>query len=273
MDISLRKIIYIVAALHLVLITILGIAVRFESTPPKRERVVVRTVKLQPSVELAMNAPVEEQVPEPVVKPAPPAPVEQAAPKKPEPPKKEKKEQKKVEPPPKKEIKKEKKKEKEKVKEKEKPKQKVGKEPPVQEKKREPEMSDRQRDLIAKAQQSISKIDKERAKLSPSQSGKSSLLSQLSFNEELEAGEIGYYEDLAGRLKSMLRLPERGDVEIELTISRAGTFQGVKVVKTKSDINRDYVVKAIKELRYPPFNKHFDGEKEHTFKITLSDAR
>ncbi|MCE5294953.1 MAG: hypothetical protein LLF94_10130 [Chlamydiales bacterium] len=84
-------------------------------------------------------------------------------------------------------------------------------------------------------------------------------------------GERTYYDELVSRLKLALKLPEYGEVKLELTISRTGKVETVKSVKSKSSKNSDYVKKALPKLHLPPFGQNFPGEKDHTFRLTLSN--
>lgn len=83
--------------------------------------------------------------------------------------------------------------------------------------------------------------------------------------------ERTYYDELVSRLKLALKLPEFGEVKLQLTISRAGKVVSVKNVQSKSKKNSDYAQKAIPKLHLPPFGQNFSGEKEHTFRLTLSN--
>ena len=95
----------------------------------------------------------------------------------------------------------------------------------------------------------------------------------------VDAGEVAnctpqertYYDELVSRLKIALKLPEYGEVKLELTINRAGKVLHVKKVKSKSQKNSDYIQKAIPKLHLPPFGQNFTGENDHTFRLTLSN--
>lgn len=83
--------------------------------------------------------------------------------------------------------------------------------------------------------------------------------------------ERTYYDELVSRLKLALKLPEFGEVKLQLTINRSGKVVSVKSVKSKSKKNSDYVQTSIPKLHLPPFGQNFSGEKEHTFRLTLSN--
>lgn len=82
--------------------------------------------------------------------------------------------------------------------------------------------------------------------------------------------KYGYREEVMLLLKSLLRLPEHGNVKVELTLSRDGRVASVIVVSTDSKRNKEYVEKAIPEVVFPSFGKHFVNQQEHTFLITLA---
>lgn len=83
--------------------------------------------------------------------------------------------------------------------------------------------------------------------------------------------ERTYYDELVSRLKLSLKLPEYGEVKLQLTINRSGSVVTVQSVKSKSKKNSDYVQKALPKLHLPAFGQNFSGEKEHTFRLTLSN--
>ena len=83
--------------------------------------------------------------------------------------------------------------------------------------------------------------------------------------------ERSYYDELVGRLKLSLKLPEYGQIKLQLTVSSTGKVLSVKGVKSKSKKNSDYVNKTLPKLMLPPFGQNFPGEKEHTFQLTLSN--
>ena len=89
--------------------------------------------------------------------------------------------------------------------------------------------------------------------------------------KELNDKEIGYRDELAGRLKLLLRLPEFGEVKIKLTLSRAGKVAKVSIVSAESAANRTYIEKTIPTLSFPSFGNNFGTLPEYTFLISLSN--
>lgn len=85
------------------------------------------------------------------------------------------------------------------------------------------------------------------------------------------SGEINYDQELLSRLKQLLRLPQYGDVEVELTLLRSGKVALLKIIKAENLTNKAHVEKVMPTLSLPPFGNCFAGEQQHLFKITLSN--
>lgn len=83
--------------------------------------------------------------------------------------------------------------------------------------------------------------------------------------------QSSYEEELAERLRLLLKLPEWGSVRVALSLNRDGTVNGVKILSAQSETNRDYVVERLNGRTLAPFNKHFSGEGQHTFTLTLNN--
>lgn len=147
------------------------------------------------------------------------------------------------------------------------------------------EAQEQQRKLIAAAQESLAKIEQGRAKMQATKSSLNTVaaaplaINQLqiealpsSNSPALTVGERGYRDELASRLKLLLKLPEHGDVQLKLTLDRAGKPVKVVIVKAASQINRSYVEKTLPSLKFPPLGNHFENMTEYTFLIQLSNA-
>ncbi|MBS0654368.1 MAG: hypothetical protein JSR46_01195 [Verrucomicrobia bacterium] len=85
----------------------------------------------------------------------------------------------------------------------------------------------------------------------------------------LSPQERTYVDELVQRLKLQLKLPEYGEVEIQLTLSRLGKVISVVCAKSKATKNSKYVEKKLKEMHFPPFGTHFPDVQEHTFRLQL----
>lgn len=134
----------------------------------------------------------------------------------------------------------------------------------------------KKKELLAKAQENIAKIQSTR--LNPMKNTANleipkpkSFEKELAGDSDLNDREIGYRDELAGRLKLMLRLPEFGEVKIKLTLEKTGRVVKVMVIAAESDLNRKYVEKELPTVTLPPFGNNFSGMSEYTFSITLSN--
>jgi len=141
----------------------------------------------------------------------------------------------------------------------------------------------KQRELLAKAQQSIANIDKTRGKIANAKN--SDLLTatvlpgridSLQVDALPNAGplttrEIGYRDELASRLRLLLKLPEHGEVKVKLTLERSGKVANLVIVNSQSAVNKTYIVKKVPGLSFPAFGGNFEGESQYTFIIALSN--
>ena len=138
----------------------------------------------------------------------------------------------------------------------------------------------KQQALLAQAQESIAKIRGGRATIDANQNAPRADLQipQLTLTAMAtddtagwSAQELSYRDELAGRLKLQLKLPEYGGVKLKLTLLRSGQVAKVKIVEAGSQRNRSYVENQLPTLLFPPFGTHFGQEPEYTFAITLNN--
>ncbi len=143
----------------------------------------------------------------------------------------------------------------------------------------------KQRELLAKAQESIAKIDRPRGMIASA--GTASALSLASVPGKISALQIealpsdqgstltpherSYRDELAGRLKLLLKLPEHGEVKIKLTLERSGKVTKIAVVSSQSAANRSYIEKKVPTLTFPSFGDNFVGQSNYTFLVSLSN--
>lgn len=143
---------------------------------------------------------------------------------------------------------------------------------------------EKRRQLLANVQKSINKVDRSGTFNSTSAASKAISTAMpatidvlqvealpIFGEEQLTPLEVSYYEELAHRLKLLLRLPEYGEVVVKLTLDRAGKFMNVVSVGSKSEANKSYIEKALPTLKYPSFNKNFQGLDQYTFVLSLSN--
>jgi colicin import membrane protein len=89
--------------------------------------------------------------------------------------------------------------------------------------------------------------------------------------DSLSSSSVSYEHELVNRLKLLLRLPQYGEVEIDLTLERSGKVAKIKILSAENSVNRQHVEKNVPTLVFPPFGNSFDGEKQHTFRIKLGN--
>lgn len=87
----------------------------------------------------------------------------------------------------------------------------------------------------------------------------------------MNAKEMAYRDELAHRLKLLLKLPDYGEVKLKLTLERSGKVLKVKILNAQSSGNREYVEKTLPSLKMPAFGNNFAESPEYTFTITMSN--
>ncbi|HXF28746.1 MAG TPA: hypothetical protein VN457_02765 [Chlamydiales bacterium] len=98
-----------------------------------------------------------------------------------------------------------------------------------------------------------------------------SLVHIESQGETLTAQERTYYDELVTRLKLHLRLPEYGQVRMQLTLTKDGKVKNMTITSSKSKKNRDYVQNKLPQLTFPRFGDNFAGASAHAFHLNLSN--
>lgn len=154
--------------------------------------------------------------------------------------------------------------------------------PSVSVKKQEVKSDKKQKELFEKAQESLAKIKQSRDKLPPKPRKETNDLKSpteltdlrieqlpAASTNSLTQHEVNYRDELAGRLKLMLKLPEYGEVKIQLTINRSGQVKSVEILSAESTLNSKYVEKMIPSLTFPSFGHRFQNMNQYTFALTL----
>lgn len=142
-------------------------------------------------------------------------------------------------------------------------------------------LQEKQLALLSKAKEKIGKIDTASDKviatsnLSKNTPQKITGLSIDSLNVEAAPSmgleELAYRDELALRLKLLLKLPEYGEVKLKLKIDRSGKVMEVNIVNSSSEKNSAMIKKALPQLTMPSFGTQFKGSPHYTFTITLSN--
>jgi len=130
--------------------------------------------------------------------------------------------------------------------------------------------------LVQQLQESIAKIDQTDHK----ESAKPTLPTpkllkeppKLKIDEENLGQECVFVATLVQCLRSTLDLPEVGEVKVELTLRRDGSFVKVKVLQSESEKNKRFLEQELKTITFPSFTGELNNEKEHAFVITFCNS-
>lgn len=133
-------------------------------------------------------------------------------------------------------------------------------------------IADRKADLIAKAKASFNKVDTAPKKNSPEPFQKISLQTEsitISSPGFLSEKETSYRNELAARLKLLITLPDKGQINMRLTLNREGKVADVEILSSEGPNNANYLKKALPKLQMPPFGNLFANKEQYSFTITL----
>lgn len=293
------KVVLLVLVCHIIAISLLFISIEPKTEIKKPQKIAIQNIKLSAKQEKVITSqplPIIEIKEEPLIKPDPSKESEETTkpqeilvlkdePKeKPIPKKDEKKEvSKKIEPkksePKKTEskpLKEDKKKENKEVKTKAETAEKSLKtdQKKTTTKKEEPKIDP---DLLKSIEANIAKVGKKTDKTSQKKELSVDLPKAISsLKTEVEGSDsivdMAYEDELQLYLKSLLILPEFGDVKVKLTLKRNGKVTSVKIIKAESKKNKEYLEEALLKLKLPSFGKNFPGQEEKSFTLTLSNA-
>lgn len=147
--------------------------------------------------------------------------------------------------------------------------------PPPKQAHAEEETKAKQRNLLSQAKEKMEKINKGSSFVAETQVTiprqiESLHLDSLSI-ETLSEKESTYSDELAYRLKLLLKLPKYGDVKLRLTLDRSGNVTKLAILDFQNEENKNYLEKSLLKLKFPAFGTHFPGQEEYTFTLTLSN--
>lgn len=126
-------------------------------------------------------------------------------------------------------------------------------------------------------EKSIKEIEERIAKIASKNDKMGSLRSievppKMKLNPEafstLDLLEEDYASSLVSYLQEELRLPDNGEVKIELILCKDGSVEQVKVLSAKSEKNKKRLEENLPKLRFPPFPKE-EKEKKKVFILTF----
>lgn len=144
----------------------------------------------------------------------------------------------------------------------------------------------REKELLAKAQENLEKMEKTRDKINSNSSVKlektlipksieslqiDALPSGQSVSTELNTKEISYRDEVAYRLRLALRLPDYGTVKVKLIINNTGNVHQIQIMNSENQKNKEYIERTLPTLLFPSFGSRFDGASQYTFLITLNN--
>lgn len=122
--------------------------------------------------------------------------------------------------------------------------------------------------LINQLHESIAKIEQNRHKEVPQ--GKLSVPTHFLKIEALENDEGNEFTaTLIECFQKELRLPEVGEVKVELTLKQDGSLVEMKLLSKESQYNAQFLEKALQAMQFPSFKGTLAKQKEHTFVITF----
>ncbi|MCB1114026.1 MAG: hypothetical protein KDK62_04655 [Chlamydiia bacterium] len=230
-EIPLKKLIPLVIAGHILAGGVLCLTGSFSpELPPKPPTLLVKTVKLTP----------KKSAPQKIIAEAPPPPPQ---------PKKEKKVEEKPKDTPK-----------------EKPKsipKNIPKTPPKEPPKKPSANDKKKQELLAKAKESLNKPTDKKEELKVPEIA-------LPQEEGLSTEQRSYRDELVGRLKLLLKLPEYGLVKLRLTIGSGGEVAKVEILSATSQKNRKHIESTLPTLTFPAPGKNGDKSGKISFLLTLS---
>jgi len=135
------------------------------------------------------------------------------------------------------------------------------------------ELSNRKKELVALAKEKIGKIGPASDKILKSSLERIATpraIEQLSFvdvGRDMSGEELAYRDALALRLKLSLKLPEYGNVKIELEVNPAGKVEHLKVLSFESLKNAAYIEKQLPQIELPTFK----DRDSYNFTIVMSN--
>lgn len=140
-----------------------------------------------------------------------------------------------------------------------------------QESKDDVEKKEKQKALLSQARNNLLKTTLTKSEKT---TATTSVVGLLSFEQnDVEINDsfwkLGYRDELAARLQSLLKFPEKGQVKIKLTLERSGKVLKIFIESFGSKKNKEYIEKTVKNLNFPSFQGDFNEFSEYTFSITL----
>ncbi len=133
----------------------------------------------------------------------------------------------------------------------------------------------KRREALAEAQRSLAKLsDKKTTTPSSTHTPVASLrvdaLAVDSVSETKTSPEQRYVDALIKRIHQQIKLPENGNVHVELQLDRSGKIISVKVTDAKNVVNKHHVEEALPKAHFSPLGVAYKGQAQHTFALVLN---
>ncbi len=139
--------------------------------------------------------------------------------------------------------------------------------PPAAAKKSPPERAKISDSLLKELEESIAKMDKK------SVAKTSKAIAPIPLQIDLHSSDSGEDADytalLIRELHESLRLPDFGEVKIQLSLRQDGSVVKVVVLKAQSEKNKQYLESNLMRLKFPRFEGTYSNKKECTFILTF----
>lgn len=134
----------------------------------------------------------------------------------------------------------------------------------------------KQQELVRKAQEHLAKIKNVRVPNSTIALEATPIIDNLHVDtlplensKEMDVKESKYHDELASRLKLMLKLPEQGDVKLKLTLERSGKVLNVEILSSESAVNKKYLMDKVPAIIFPSYGNYFGAASKYSFTIIL----
>lgn len=137
----------------------------------------------------------------------------------------------------------------------------------------EPKVDKRREELLAQVRKQLEKVEDVGSQAASSSSSAPAVrqVKELDPSVRVSASEAAYASTLIQTLRTQLRLPDVGDVEVRLTLASDGRVLKLEILDSQSERNRRYIEQSIPNLSFAPFDGRFGGAASHDFSLTLAN--
>ncbi len=98
-------------------------------------------------------------------------------------------------------------------------------------------------------------------------SSQTALQAPVALADQNFSADDEFISSLIGYLQGQLQLPDRGEVQIQLTLRKDGKVETMKVIKTESEKNRKYLEENLSKLSFP--SMYLEGSSSKSFLFTF----